>query len=108
MESTQADVRERLREVNTATDALARQTEDVERLGDSLNEQSYVRGRIDHYLQTLEAADDAALTRAEQLAEERRAAVRSLEEQISYETVRENVTSILNVVGEDMRASASG
>jgi hypothetical protein len=107
VESTQADVRERLREVNTAMDALARQTEDVERLGDSLNEQSYVRGRIDHYLQTLEAADDAALTRAEQLAEERRATVRSLEEQISYETVRENVTSILNVVGEDMRAWAT-
>jgi hypothetical protein len=106
VEEAQSELRGRLDETNDAMDALARHTEEVERLGDSLNQQSYVRGRIDHYLQTLEAADDAALAEAQAVVETSLSTVRGLEEQVSYETVRENVTSILNVVGEDMRTWA--
>jgi len=107
VEVAQSDLRGHLAETNTAVDALVRQAEELERLGDRLNAESYVRGRIDHYMQTLEAADVRALEEAERLVEEQARVVRTLEELLSFDTVRDNVTSILNVVGEDMRAGAT-
>lgn len=103
VEASQALVRSQLAEIDAAVDALARQAAEVERLRDLLNAQSYVRGRIDHYLESVSSAGAPAQVEAERLAAEHAESVRRLEEILSPETVRDNVTSILNVVGEDMR-----
>ena len=61
VEQHQDELRERLISIDDALDALGRQQQEVERLGIALNEQSYVRGRIDHYLREVHEASNASL-----------------------------------------------
>jgi hypothetical protein len=102
VELDQVAARERLQEIDVSLSALARQYEQIRRLAEAINERSYVKGRIDHFLQTVEAAQPSDLQAAEREMRELAERVELLEEEIGHEAVRENVTSILNVVGESM------
>jgi uncharacterized small protein (DUF1192 family) len=88
--------------VNAALESMARQREEVERLTAEINEQSYVRGRIDHYLGTASSIGPSEIgvirDRIAGLEEE----VARAEAEIGSAAVRDSVVSILNVVGNDM------
>lgn len=105
-EQREAAGADEVRELGAALEALAEQEEDVERLGDLLNEQSYVVGRIAHHLDTLAAADDPSVAGTEERIARLRAAIEELEERTSFDSARENTTSILNSIGENMQAWA--
>lgn len=106
-EQREATTATEFRELGASLEALARQEADVERLGDLLNEQSYVIGRITHHLDTLSAADDSSLAGVQKRIAQMRSTVDELEDRTSFDTARENTTSILNAIGEDMQAWAT-
>lgn len=92
-----------LRDVTEQLQDLARQSDQAELIGDLLNQQSYTRGRIDHYLRSIEASDDSNLSTLEAQISELTMRRQALEDQTSFESARENSTSILNVIGADMQ-----
>jgi hypothetical protein len=102
VEEDQTGLTDQLSHVQASMDELAREAEVVERLGRLLNEQSYVRGRIDHFLKASQSAADPALAAAGGRILELKRTIRLLEQKTDYDTVRENVTSTLNLIGQDM------
>jgi hypothetical protein len=107
VEQDQVAAQERLRQIDTSLGALVRQYEQIRRLADTINARSYVKGRLDHFVQTVDEADRSDAAAAEDELRELNLRVETLEAQIGHEAVRENVTSILNVVGETMREYAN-
>jgi hypothetical protein len=106
VEKREDAIRGELGELQALLDRLGQQRVEVETLGSAFNRQSYVRGRIDHFLAG--GGDISGDTMAEE--RERIATlqqeVEALVSRIGYDAVRENVTSILNVIGDDMRTWA--
>jgi hypothetical protein len=102
VEEDQTDLADQLSQVQASMDELAREAEVVERVGRLLNEQSYVRGRIDHFVKASQSADDPALAAAGGRILELKRLIRLLEQKTDYDTVRDNVTSTLNLIGQDM------
>lgn len=98
--------RARLIDIERALEALANSA-DVS-FGDSstLNQQSFVRGRIAQYLDTTTEADDADIVALEgkvaSLSEEER----DLAEELDPESLRSATDSLLNIVGRQMTALA--
>lgn len=107
VEQDQVAAQERLRQIDISLDALVRQYEQIRRLADDINARSYVKGRLDHFVQTVNEADRSDAAAAEDELRELNLRIEALEAQIGHEAVRENVTSILNVVGETMREFAN-
>ncbi len=103
-EEREAAFADAVRELSASLDALAQQEADIERLGDLLNEQSYVIGRIAHHLDNLSTADDSNIATIQQRIAQLQATVEELGERTSFETARENTASMLNAIGEDMQA----
>jgi hypothetical protein len=102
LEQNGASLRTDIAENQNALEALAAREAEVAQLRDRVNAQSYVRGRIKHYLETLERASHEAVTEAEKHVTRLRRRIEEAEERLSADLVRENVVSILNVVGRDM------
>jgi hypothetical protein len=94
--------REEIAELQNALESLAAREAEVAALRERVNAQSYVRGRINHYLQHLVASNDDAVetTQREINRLQRRAA--EAEQRLNPALVNENVVSILNTVGRDM------
>jgi hypothetical protein len=89
-----------------ALDALAAQEDEVTRLREQLNVQSYVRGRIKYFLEHLAQLGPPDLTGLDSEVTALMERVRQLESELSLENVQDNVISILNAVGQDMRVWA--
>jgi molybdopterin converting factor small subunit len=105
VQEQQAATEEELHAVSESIEALAQQSEEVERLRELLNRQSYVRGRIDHYLRSLPELDRDSAWALE--IQRLTAEIETLRDQLGFEAIRENVTSILNVIGGTMGDFAS-
>ena len=98
-----SDLRGQLEENRGTLDELASRQRELEALREQVNAQSFVKGRIRQYLETLQQSDDEALRAAIAEVEQLRSEAGDIEELLSADTMRENVVSILNVVGSDMR-----
>jgi hypothetical protein len=102
LEEKATTLREEIADNQRALEAIADREREVADLRERINAQSYVRGRINHFLEEEERFRSLPLTVQEEtlLGLERR--MNELERILDPETVRENVRSILNVVGRDM------
>lgn len=106
VEQREDALRGQLREIQSLLERLGQQRSEVEALGSAFNRQSYVRGRIDHFLSAGgDASEETMASERERISSLQRE-VDALVATIGYDAVRENVTSILNVIGEDMRSWA--
>jgi hypothetical protein len=99
-------IRERLRGVVSALTELRRQDDELQADLTRAESQSFTRGRIDHYLSTIAAADDDTLHRLRLSVQQAESLVDQLTSELDAEDERERLTSILNVVGTDMTEMA--
>jgi energy-coupling factor transporter ATP-binding protein EcfA2 len=95
-------VRGQIMETHAALESVAARDAEVEQLRERVNAQSYVRGRINHYLQNVEQTTNEAVEALRRSILQTRIRVDEAEGRLSAASVNENVTSILNVVGIDM------
>jgi hypothetical protein len=102
LEDSARELRGRLGENQRALESIAAQRAEVEELRERINAQSFVRGRINHYIEVMSQAGDVQLRHAEQEVVELQAGVEAANQRLSDQRVVENVVSILNVVGRDM------
>jgi energy-coupling factor transporter ATP-binding protein EcfA2 len=102
LEEQAQSIRGEIAESQRALEALAARDQEIETLRERVNAQSYIRGRIRHYLDGLEETSDEAVIAAERRVKRLRRQIEEAEERLSSDLVRENVVSILNVVGRDM------
>jgi uncharacterized protein DUF3732 len=106
VEQSEESVRLQLHEIESTLERLGQQRAEVEALRSAFNRQSYVRGRIDHFLATGGEASEQTMESLRSRIQTLKREIDAIVELIGYDAVRENVTSILNVVGEDMRTWA--
>lgn len=102
----QRTVRDEIRDVDQALDALALQDEVVQRARDAINLQSYVRGRIAQYLDVSADVGDQELDRLQDEVARLEIAVRELAESLDVDAVRSRTTSLLRGVSRQMTAWA--
>lgn len=95
-------LRDELADNKRALEGLADREREVEELRERINAQSYVRGRINHFLEEEERYESVGLSSQEASIHRMEERVRQLEQALDPETVRDNVRSILNVIGQDM------
>jgi hypothetical protein len=110
---TLAELQQRIGEARTSIiqidrqiDALAVTQQRVQELREGLNAQSYVRGRIDHYLHRTDSAGEGELARTQSQLDSAAARVQLLRARLSSSSGPENLTSVLNVVGDQMKEMA--
>jgi energy-coupling factor transporter ATP-binding protein EcfA2 len=99
--------RDGIREVRQALEAIAERESRVAELRDRLNAQSFVRGRVTLFLEGAADSDDQALRGLREGLDETRQRISLLTDGLDWDAVRENVASILNAVGVDMRSWAA-
>lgn len=99
-------LRDELRDVDQALDALAAQDEAVLRTRDAINLQSYVRGRIAQYLDSTEDTGDEDLASLQAEVERIGALVERLAGELDADAVRSRTTSLLRIVSRQMTAWA--
>jgi Protein of unknown function (DUF3732) len=99
-------LRDDIRDVDQALDALASQDEMVLRAQDAINLQSYVRGRIAQYLDSSHDTGDQKLERLRSEVERADAVVRELAEALDVDAVRSRTTSLLRTISRQMTAWA--
>lgn len=102
----QRALRDEIRDVDRALDALAAQDEVALRTRDAINLQSYVRGRIAQYLDASEDVGDDELERLRADVERVRVTVETLTEALDIDAVRSRTTSLLRTVSRQMTAWA--
>lgn len=102
----QRTVRDEIRDADQALDALARQDEIVLRARDTINVQSYVRGRIAQYLDASAEVGDQDFERLEAEVARLEKAVNELAESLDVDAVRSRTTSLLRGVSRQMTAWA--
>lgn len=95
-------LRDELAEVRASMRELAVQDQAVERAELALDRQSFVRGKIAHYLETHRPATDQELEAARAAVASLEAGVEELEGLTANDAVDTRTTSILNAVGRDM------
>lgn len=98
----QRALRDEIRDVDQALDALARQDDVVRQARNAVNVQSYVRGRIAQYLDASEDVGDEELERLQSEVAGVDAKVRELEAQLDADAVRSRTTSLLRNVSRQM------
>lgn len=94
--------RDEIRDVDQALNALAARDELVLNAQESINVQSYVRGRIALYLDSSEDTGDAELQRLRDAAAEAQRAVQALADALDSDAVRSRTTSLLRTVSRQM------
>lgn len=98
----QQNLRDTVREVDQALEALAAQEETVNKARDAINVQSYVRGRVAQYLEaTQDTGDEELVTLRSQLSS-LEATVKELADSIDAEALRSRTTSLLRTVSRQM------
>lgn len=102
LEKEARTLREELAEIRASMRELASQDAAVDRAEMALDRQSFVRGKIAHYLETQRPATDQELEAARASVASLEAAVAELEELTANDAVDTRTTSILNAVGRDM------
>jgi hypothetical protein len=95
-------LRGRIEAIQSQMEAIAAQNAEFERLQDAVNRQSFVKGRIAHFIQTHAPPSDEDESMARNRVSQLESSIAELESRLAEETTFENVTSILNVVGQDM------
>lgn len=96
------DLRRHLAEINQALDSIAANNEVAAQRRESLNLQSYVRGRIAQYLDTTQIVEDEQLAQLTQRVADLRGAVERLEDELDPEAIRSRTISLLNTVSRQM------
>lgn len=102
----QASNRARLSDIEGSLEALASSADVDSEDSISLNQQSFVRGRIAQYLDTTTAVDDADILALERLVASLGEDERELAEELDPEALRSATNSLLNIVGRQMTALA--
>jgi hypothetical protein len=98
--------RDEIRDIDQSLDALASHDELVQRTRDTVNIQSYVRGRIALYLDTSKDTGDEELEQLRREVAQAEAAVTTLAESLDNDAVRSRTTSLLRTVSRQMTAWA--
>jgi hypothetical protein len=99
LRTQQSGLQRQLRDVDQALDALATQDEIASRARDAINMQSYVRGRIAQYLDTIEDVGDPELDALRSALERE---VAELVEALDPATLRSRTDSLLRTVSSQM------
>lgn len=102
----QRAVRDEIRDVDQALNALATRDETVQRARDAVNVQSYVRGRIALYLDSSKDTGDEELERLRREVADKENRVASLAEAVDSDAVRSRTTSLLRTVSRQMTSWA--
>lgn len=95
-------IRAELSSVSAALEGLVKTDELREVMRKSWQQQSYVRGRISQYLETVNLADDHTLSKLEREVRDLEQCSSRLSEELNSEGVRSKVYSMLNVVSRRM------
>jgi hypothetical protein len=95
-------LRDAVREVDQALEALAAQEETVSRAREAINVQSYVRGRIAQYLDTTQDTGDEELLSLRSQLSTLEATVNELAGSLDAEALRSRTTSLLRTVSRQM------
>ena len=98
--------RDEIRDVDQALSALAARDELVLRTREAINVQSYVRGRIAHYLETTEDTGDSELEHLQRQIAQAEEAVAALAATLDADAIRSRTTSLLRTVSRQMTAWA--
>lgn len=96
------ELRQSLRSVEEAIEGLLAGQRSVEEANQSAALQVFLQGRIQQYLDTSRAAEDENLLRLRATVDLRRAEVERLEGLLDPDEEREQLTSRLGVIGDDM------
>lgn len=102
----QRTLRDEIRDVDQALEALALQDEVVQRTRDAINVQSYVRGRIAQYLDVSADVGDQELDQLQDEIARLERTVNELAESLDADAVRSRTTSLLRGVSRQMTAWA--
>jgi hypothetical protein len=102
----QRGARGEIRDVDQALSALAARDELVQSTQETLNVQSYVRGRIALYLDTSEDTGDEQLERLRRDVARLEATVATLADALDSDAIRSRTTSLLRTVSRQMTAWA--
>lgn len=94
------ELRQKLRSVEEAIEALIVVENNVDIARRSIDAQVFLQGRIQQYLDTARQAESQAIERARQRVATRAAAVEALESQLDPDEEREQLFSRLNSVGQ--------
>jgi hypothetical protein len=95
-------IRDEIRDVDLALNALASQEEEVLRARETINLQSYVRGRIAQYLEASSEVGDEDLERLQAEVERVGGLVENLAESLDADALRSRTTSLLRSVSRQM------
>jgi hypothetical protein len=98
--------RDEIRDIDQALSALATRDELVLRTRDAINVQSYVRGRIAQYLETIEDTDDSQLEQLRKQVEQAEQDVVGLAATFDAGAIRSRTDSLLRTVSHQMTAWA--
>lgn len=107
LEEQQAGFRQELEATQSALRALLEQRREVERYRERLNTQSYVRGRIAQYLDSVQEADDTRLAEAQLRVTQLEQRVEAFEDLLGPQALRDRVDAILGAIGQDMHEWAA-
>ena len=99
-------IRDEIRDVDLALNALASQEEEVMRAREAINLQSYVRGRIAQYLEASSEVGDEELEQLQAEVERVGGLVENLAASLDADALRSRTTSLLRSVSRQMTAWA--
>jgi energy-coupling factor transporter ATP-binding protein EcfA2 len=102
LRTQQADLQRQLRDVDQALDALATQDEIASALREAINLQSYVRGRIAQYLDSIEDTGDVEMESLRSEVTSLEAEVAELTEALDPAALRSRTDSLLRTVSRQM------
>jgi hypothetical protein len=100
-------VREQLRGTEAALSGLATTREAAQGARQRAEEQAFTKGRIDQYLSSIAATEDAAMRRLREIVLNARRRVETLESDLDPERVQDELVSRLAAVGNDMTRYAN-
>lgn len=106
LRTQQSQVQRQLRDVDQALDALATQDEIASRARDAINMQSYVRGRITQYLDTIQDVSDPELDALRSTVSNLERQIADLVEALDPATLRSRTESLLRTVSRQMTSWA--
>lgn len=102
LRTQQSEIQRQLRDVDQALDALATQDETASKARDAINMQSYVRGRITQYLDTIEDVGDPELDTLRSAVSRLEREVAELVDALDQATLRSRTESLLRTVSRQM------